>query len=114
MAEPTTTFDYLLNAFEAASQHKKPATQGYAMKRGALYAYVRGLEASADAKADDAARLNWLDANAKYELVIDADGDDVRLKRWKTKYITYLSAYGRGIREAIDAFRSASSPSEPK
>jgi hypothetical protein len=39
-----TQFDYLLNAMEAAAQHENPAEHGYAQKRQALYAYVRGLE----------------------------------------------------------------------
>ena len=39
-------FDYLLNAFEAASQSDKPAANGYANKRKALFAYVRELEAA--------------------------------------------------------------------
>lgn len=39
-----TQFDYLLNAMEAAAQHENPADHGYAQKRQALYAYVRGLE----------------------------------------------------------------------
>lgn len=44
MAEERTQFDYLLNAFEAASQSNQPAAFGYAGKRKALYAYVRDLE----------------------------------------------------------------------
>jgi hypothetical protein len=39
-----TQFDYLLNAMELAAQHTNPAEHGYAQKRQALYAYVRGLE----------------------------------------------------------------------
>lgn len=39
-----TQFDYLLNAMEAAAQQENPASYGYAQKRQALYAYVRGLE----------------------------------------------------------------------
>ena len=42
-----TQFDYLLNAFEHASQATRPAAEGYADKRKALFAYVRGLEAAA-------------------------------------------------------------------
>lgn len=41
----STQFDYLLNALERASQADKPAEHGYAEKRGALFAYVRRLEA---------------------------------------------------------------------
>ena len=37
-------FDYLLNAFERASQSNAPAMNGYAEKRKALIAYVRELE----------------------------------------------------------------------
>ena len=39
-----TQFDYLLNAMEAGAQQENPASYGYAQKRQALYAYVRGLE----------------------------------------------------------------------
>jgi hypothetical protein len=44
MSEERTQFDYLLNAFEEASQSGRPADHGYAEKRRALFAYVRGLE----------------------------------------------------------------------
>lgn len=47
MAGEFTTFDYLLNAFEQASQSEKPAENGYAQKREALFAHVRSLEARA-------------------------------------------------------------------
>lgn len=46
-----TQFDYLLNAMEAAAQHENPAEHGYAQKRQALFAYVRGLEAIRTKKA---------------------------------------------------------------
>jgi hypothetical protein len=42
-----TKFNYLLNAFEHASQDDNPAAKGYAEKRRALIAHVRGLEADA-------------------------------------------------------------------
>jgi hypothetical protein len=45
VSDTPTQFDYLLNAFEAASQSKAPAEAGYAAKRQALFDYVRGLEA---------------------------------------------------------------------
>lgn len=38
-----TEFDYLLNAFEMASQHTHPSTQGYLEKRRAVLAYVSSL-----------------------------------------------------------------------
>jgi hypothetical protein len=46
MSEQRTQFDYLLNAFERASQADKPAEHNYAGKRKALFAYVRDLEAT--------------------------------------------------------------------
>lgn len=42
-----TQFDYLLNAFEAATQDDAPADVGYAEKRQALLAYVRDTERTA-------------------------------------------------------------------
>jgi hypothetical protein len=39
-----TAFDYLLNAFEQATQMDNPAEHGYAAKRRALFSYVRDLE----------------------------------------------------------------------
>lgn len=45
MADDYTQFDYLLNAFELASQASNPAEHGYAEKRRNLFAYVRELEA---------------------------------------------------------------------
>ena len=47
MDDPLTEFDYLLNAFEQASQAPKPHLMGYGDKRQALYAYVRKLENAA-------------------------------------------------------------------
>jgi hypothetical protein len=47
MAQELTTFDYLLNALEQASQSDKPAENGYGEKRKALLAHVRSLEARA-------------------------------------------------------------------
>lgn len=41
------SFEYLLNAFEQASQHDQPATQGYAAKRKAVFDYVSTLRAQA-------------------------------------------------------------------
>ena len=49
MDRKMTQFDYLLNAFEHASQATRPAAEGYGDKRKALFAYVRGLEAAAPA-----------------------------------------------------------------
>lgn len=51
-----THFDYLLNAFEQASQADNPAKEGYAEKRRALIAYVRELESY----KQDAERYRWL------------------------------------------------------
>lgn len=51
-----TQFDYLLNAFEQASQSDKPADLDYAGKRKALYAYVRGLESERDKVLEEAAQ----------------------------------------------------------
>lgn len=48
MSERHTQFDYLLNAFEQASQADEPAKEGYAEKRRALLAHVRKLEADAE------------------------------------------------------------------
>jgi hypothetical protein len=45
----STQFDYLLNAFEQASQSDKPAEHGYANKRKALLDYVRKLEGNTPA-----------------------------------------------------------------
>ena len=44
MNDKFTQFDYLLNAFEEASQSPKPHLMGYKGKRDALYAHVRDLE----------------------------------------------------------------------
>lgn len=48
MADTNTQFDYLLNAFEQASQADEPAKEGYGEKRRALLAHVRELEANAE------------------------------------------------------------------
>lgn len=49
-----TQFDYLLNAFEQASQSDNPAANDYGKKRGALLAHVRALEAAAAPQAAQA------------------------------------------------------------
>ena len=51
-----THFDYLLKAFEQASQADNPGKEGYAEKRRALLAYVRELESY----KQDAERYRWL------------------------------------------------------
>jgi hypothetical protein len=57
--EPLTQFDYLLNAFEAASQDDAPADVGYAGKRKALFAYVRDLERRAAAQGAEPGTAQW-------------------------------------------------------
>ena len=54
-----THFDYLLNAFEAASQSDSPAKEGYSEKRRSLFAYVREIEEL----RLDAERYRWLIAH---------------------------------------------------
>jgi hypothetical protein len=72
--ETRTQFDYLLNAFEAASQHPEPATQDYAAKRKALFAYVRGLET-------DTKRLDWLSSNCSGLTLRDGVGAEREFER---------------------------------
>ena len=91
----STGFDYLLNAFEMASQSDNPALNQYAAKRAALFRYVRGLEA-------DSARLTYLqDGSCSVRAVMDMDPEaDVGF---------VVAPYndnempGRTLREAIDA-----------
>lgn len=45
--EKNTQFNYLLNAFERASQADRPVDHGYRQKREALIAHVRELERKA-------------------------------------------------------------------
>jgi hypothetical protein len=52
-----TPFDYLLNAFEQASQSDSPATAGYFEKRRALLEHVRKVEAALDEVATLRAEL---------------------------------------------------------
>lgn len=65
MAETLTQFDYLLNAFEQASQADKPAEHDYGSKRRALYAYVRELERKASEV--EAARASPADTRSERE-----------------------------------------------
>jgi hypothetical protein len=90
--EPTRAFEYLLNAFEQASQHDEPATRGYAEKRRALFAHVTALRA----QLAEANRVNdvWMEADdmldylddwcSSSELVI-ARGGDPTCKRVDTE-----------------------------
>lgn len=47
LSDERTHFNYLLNAFERASQADRPVDHGYRDKRLALFAYVRDLESKA-------------------------------------------------------------------
>lgn len=89
-----THFDYLLNAFEAASQSDSPAKEGYAEKRRALFAYVRELEE----RRLDAERYRWLRRHH-----IRSDPDMSGRHHW----MTLGRGLGRGVtaEEAIDAAR---------
>jgi len=82
-----THFDYLLNAFEQASQADNPAKEGYAEKRRALLAYVRELEScKQDAERYRWLREHWDDVNHPVDFIIcnsfvttlDADVDAAR------------------------------------
>lgn len=68
---------------------------------------VRAQQRAMESAREDTARIDWLDANAKHEIVINTDGDDIEVRRWVRKYITYHNAYGSGLRRAIDAFRAS-------
>jgi hypothetical protein len=67
--EKNTQFNYLLNAFEHASQSDKPAENGYGQKRRALLAHVRELER-------DAARYRWLRNFAAFTILEEAFQSD--------------------------------------
>ena len=68
-----THFDYLLNAFEQASQADNPAKEGYAEKRRALLAYVRELESyKQDARAENKAAWDSAEYNARRARVAEA------------------------------------------
>jgi hypothetical protein len=49
------TFEFLLNAFEAASQSKNPAEHGYADKRSALFSYVAAIQSKAVTESEQSA-----------------------------------------------------------
>ena len=51
---------YLLNAFEEASQHADPASVGYGEKRKALLDRLAELESEIEALRKDAERYRWL------------------------------------------------------
>ena len=52
-----TQFDYLLNAFEEASQSDDPGEHDYGAKREALFKYVRDLENSSNGPSMPAAYI---------------------------------------------------------
>lgn len=76
MADELTTFDYLLNAFEQASQSGKPVENGYGDKRKALLAHVRSLEAKA--LVHDLARTQALQEAAEIADAAREDDGDAR------------------------------------
>lgn len=74
-------FIYLLNAFEAASQHDTPAEVGYPAKRKALLEYVEKLEsARPEAPLIEAERLSkkWLAAHPHAMMVVEHAGAMLR------------------------------------
>lgn len=103
-----TQFDYLLNAMEAAAQHENPADHGYAQKRQALYAYVRGLENRPLATPDTLPPVevgDWIYAYGDVRRVLFpwcAEVEDGELKQWGIPLADIEEV--RGIRNGI-AFR---------
>lgn len=108
MAEPTTKFDYLLNVFEEASQHEKPATQGYAEKRAAVLAYVHELERIAATVRDTMHLPARIDAKLRAAISVVDELQETLLDIGASP----------SARHALDAVyarsAAASSPSEPK
>lgn len=130
-------FGYLLNAFEAASQHDNPASQGYAKKRADLLAFVEDVAGDADllraatqraerAEADSA-RLDWLEAAVR-ATAKSPHGSDVIVYGGPTGPMLCHGSWGMDpggvmrsdhensaptLREAIDAGMSARRPSSP-
>jgi hypothetical protein len=101
-----TQFDYLLNAFERASQSDKPADLDYAGKRKALYAYVRGLEGK-DQHAQQA-------VESERDRALDFN-DALRIARGCTDYgggyrssQEQFEIYQHGIQTVINALTAAS------
>lgn len=101
MTDTVTPFDYLLNAFEEATRADYPSRLGYAEKRRALYAYVRGLESVAasssppESATTDTQRLDWL-LSKQYLTAISATSAEIDVEE--------VGTFNRPtIREAIDA-----------
>ena len=69
-----TQFDYLLNAFEEASQSDDPAGHNYRAKREALFKYVRDLENSSNGPSMPAEPTMgmWDDFCEVYKVPFDA------------------------------------------
>lgn len=65
-------FIYLLNAFEAASQHDTPAEVGYAAKRKALLEYVEKLESA----RPEVVQNGWNDAIAAASKMLRSSADN--------------------------------------
>lgn len=68
------TFEYLLNAFEQASQADCPEDHDYAGKRVALFAYVSRLLSCVESAEKDAERDEW-----RAMLYAPQDGTEIEL-----------------------------------
>jgi hypothetical protein len=101
-----TQFDYLLNAFEQASQSDKPAEHGYGEKRRALFAYVRELEARA---AELAAPAQGVEALAAQIEALPMPGRD---RIWRPRD-AFDAGFRAGIEDSAKLVRSSSVPAAP-
>jgi hypothetical protein len=121
VADQFTEFNYLLNAFERASQAERPVDHGYRDKRVALIAHVRELERKAAAydalvasgvkevppsPAMDPQRLRELAADAARLDWLERERADARKRGFQWSSWAYDALQSeRTIREQIDASR---------
>lgn len=108
---PFTALDHLVQWLVAAASTYDFTRSGEIAEQYAQIAAT--LRASSDAGSEAIETLRWLDDNAGHEIVIDRDGDDVHLKRWKRRYVSYHDAYGRDVREAVRVFRFSNPKAAP-
>jgi hypothetical protein len=54
----------------------------------------------------DSFRMDWLEANAHYELRLRAGPSVAEVARWWTRYVSFHSFTGTTIREAVDQARN--------
>jgi len=108
-----TQFDYLLNAFEEASQSSDPDEHGYGAKREALFEYVRALENRSNGPKSEPLVKAWNESvqrGLKHEFFQDGlAADTYELQPWQA----YVEGWRDAWLESADDLHNATKDGKP-